>query len=457
MTYDFPKDFLWGAGCSAYQIEGAWNEGGKGISNHDYYSKHPDYAEFYPRGGVETTSDFYHHYREDIDIMAAHNLRSFRFSIAWPRMFPNNPYDLNMEAVAYYSDMFSYLNEKGIVPFIDLFHWDFPMWVIERGGFANKEFVEWFEIFAKACFTHFGDKVKYWSTVNEPNYSVYSGYSKHGGEGRGTFPPFEEDQKKAFAAVHHMNLAHMRAVKAYREMGFDGKIGAVIDLHPVYPYSIIDENDIFAAKCRFARSSGKWIGPMLLGKYPELFVELCGDMMPEGFQEEMKSAYQEMDYIGVNYYQPRYVKYTPEKPHFTVCPDPELEGYVNLGMVATKKYPEGLYDILLQLHKEYHPKEIIITENGTSIKRDMEKPAEPSDIHDTYRIRYMRSHIMMVKRILDMGVPLTGYYLWAIMDTYEHGFGQDYDYGLIAVNYDTFERTPRDSFKWYRDFIKANS
>lgn len=457
MNFNFPKDFLWGAGCSAYQIEGAWNEGGKGISTHDYYSKHPDYAQFYERGGVETTSDFYHHYREDIDIMAEHNLRSFRFSIAWPRMFPNNPYDLNQEAVDYYNDMFSYLNEKGITPFVDLFHWDMPMWVIEKGGIANKEFVDWFENFAKACFASFGDKVKYWSTVNEPNYSVYSGYSKHGSEGRGTFPPFEEDKKKAFAAVHHMNLAHMRSVKAYREMGLDGKIGAVIDLHPVYPYCIYDQNDSFAAKCRFARSSGKWIGPMLLGKYPDLFVDICGEWMPEGFQEEMMEAYQEMDYIGVNYYQPRYVQYIPEKPYFISCPDPELEGYVNLGMVAMKKYPEGLYDILNQLHKEYHPKEIIITENGTSVKRDMSNPKVPTDIHDAYRVRYMRSHIAMIARALEIGIPVNGYYVWAVEDTYEHGFGQDYDYGLIAVNYETFERTPRDSFKWYRDFIKANS
>ena len=457
MTYDFPKDFLWGAGCSAYQIEGAWNEGGKGISNHDYYSKHPDYAEFYPRGGVETTSDFYHRYREDIDIMAAHRLKSFRFSIAWPRMFPNDPTDLNMEAVAYYGDMFSYLNEKGIVPFVDLFHWDYPMWVIDRGGIASREFVDWFESFARACFEHFGDKVKYWSTVNEPNYSVYSGYSKHGSEGRGTFPPFENDKKKALAAVHNMNLAHMRAVKLFREMGLKGKIGAVLDLYPVYPYSIFDQNDIFAAKCRFARTSGKWIGPMLQGKYPELFVELCGELMPEGFQKEIEEAYEEMDYIGINYYQPRYVKYIPEKPYFTSCPDPEQEGYVSLGFVANKKYPEGLYDILTQLYKEYCPKEIIIAENGTSVKRDMDNPKVPTDIHDQHRIQYMRSHILMLKRALDIGIPVTGYYVWSIEDTYEHRHGQDYDYGLIAINYDTFERTPRDSFRWYRDFIKANS
>ena len=122
-----------------------------------------------------------------------------------------------------------------------------------------------------------------------------------------------------------------------------------------------------------------------------------------------------------------------------------------------KKYPEGLYDILNQLHNEYHPKEIIITENGTSVKRDMDNPKVPTDIHDAYRVRYMRSHIAMIARALEIGIPVNGYYVWAVEDTYEHGFGQDYDYGLIAVNYETFERTPRDSFKWYRDFIKANS
>ena len=160
--------------------------------------------------------------------------------------------------------------------------------------------------------------------------------------------------------------------------------------------------------------------------------------------------------MGVNYYQPQYAKYIPEKPHFTSCPDPEDIGYVNIG-AAMKKYPVGLYDILYYLHKEYQPNEIVITENGTSIKRDPNNPKVPTDIHDGYRIRYMRSHIAMVARALELGIPVTGYYVWAIEDTYEHLFGQDYDYGLIAINYETMERIPRDSFKWYRDFIQANS
>ena len=143
MNFTFPKDFLWGAACSAYQIEGAWNEGGKGMSTHDHYARLPEYAHYYKAGRPDTCSDFYHHYKEDVDIMVEHGLKSFRFSISWPRLFPDNVKDINQEAVEYYNDLFSYCCEKGLVLFVDLFHWDMPQWVLELGGPVNKEFIDW--------------------------------------------------------------------------------------------------------------------------------------------------------------------------------------------------------------------------------------------------------------------------------------------------------------------------
>lgn len=458
MAFSFPKNFLWGAASSAYQIEGAWEEDGKGMNCHDYYARQPEYAHHFAQGRPDVCADFYHHYREDIDIMANHNLKSFRFSIAWARLFPENPEELNQAGVDYYNDMFSYLNEKGVQPFVDLFHWDLPQWVIDRGGVANREFIGWFEGYARACYANFGDMVKYWSTMNEPSYSVFCGYHAGYGAGAGTFPPFEEDLKKAFTACHNMNIAHMKAVRAYREMGCDGKIGTVIDAFPIYPYSLSDEKDIYAAKRKFDYYVAKWLDPILLGKYPEVIFDSYLECMPEGFDRELEEAFEEIDFIGDNYYQPGYAKYSEKKPGFTDCPDPEL-GEPGSGetFVGMKKYPEGLYDILLLLHKRYHPKEIIVTENGMSMQREEKNPAIPTQINDQQRIRYMRSHIMMLSRAIEAGVPVTGYYVWTLEDTYEHGVGFSYDYGLIAINYETMERTPRDSFKWYADFIQANT
>ena len=462
MNFTFPKDFLWGAASSAYQIEGAWDEGGKGMSCHDHYARLPEYAYYYEAGRPDTCADFYHHYKEDVDIMVEQGLKSFRFSIAWPRVFPNNPTDINQEAIDYYKDLFSYCCEKGLVLFVDLFHWDLPQWVMDLGGPINKEFVEWFETYAKVCYENFGDFVTYWSTVNEPNFSIFSGYHQLNGAGPGTFPPFEEDLTKAFTACHYMNLAHMRAVKLFRKMGLKGKIGAVIDLFPIYPYSMSDAGDTEAAERRFDYYAGKWIGPLLLGCYPDSVVESYSEYFPEGFQQEIMDAYEEIDYIGDNYYQQSYAKYLGEKPYFDLCENPErsaaevndkLEGV----FVDVQNFPQGLYDILLLLHKKYHPKEIIITENGLPTPRDKKNLAVPSDIHDEDRIRYLRAHITTVARAIESGVPVTGYYVWAIEDTHEHGTGHHFDFGLIAVNYETMERTPRDSFRWYADLIRYQS
>lgn len=462
MNYSFPKDFLWGAASSAYQIEGAWNEGGKGLSCHDYFAELPEYAHYYEAGKPDTCADFYHHYKEDVDIMVQRNLKSFRFSIAWPRVFPNNPNEVNREAIDYYNDLFSYCCEKGLVLFVDLFHWDLPQWLMDLGGPINKEFVDWFEKFARVCYENFGDKVTYWSTMNEPNFSIFSGYHQLNGAGEGTFPPFEEDMTKAFTACHYMNLAHMRAVKLYRKMGLGGKIGAVIDLFPIYPYSASSAKDVEAAERRFDVYAGKWLGPLFKGCYPDSVVESFGEYFPDGFQEEIKAAFEPIDYIGDNYYQQSYAKYIDQKPYFDLCENPErsmaevddkLEGV----FVDVQNFPQGLYDILLLLHKRYQPKEIIITENGLPTARDKSKPSIPSAINDTDRIRYLRAHITTVGRAIDAGVPVSGYYVWSIEDTHEHGTGHNFDFGLIAINYDTMERIPRESFKWYADLIRFHS
>ncbi len=455
MSLAFPKGFLWGSACSAYQIEGAIAEGGKGENCHDHYARLPEYARYYEQGRPDVCSDFFHHYREDIAIMAEHGLRSFRFSFSWPRLFPNGPDELNVQAADYYGDLLDCLTENGIVPFMDLFHWDLPQWVMDRGGVVNPEFVDWFGKYAETCFRLFGGKVKYWSTVNEPNFSVFSGYLALDCEGRGSFPPFEQDKRKAFSALHVMLLAHMRAVKLFRDIRPGGKIGAVIDAFPIYPRSLAREEDFRAADRYYDLYAGKWLGPMCLGRYPEVVLDSFARFMPADFQQELADAFEPMDFVGDNYYTPAYAEYSEETPFFRACTDPEGGGNWN-DFPGMKVYPEGLYDAMRILDEKYHPREILVTENGIAFRRDPNSPAVPTSIHDDLRIRFMRQHIMSLERAVRSGVNVTGYYTWAIEDTYEHGLGRTLDFGLIAVNYDTMERTARDSFKWYGEFIRAN-
>ncbi|MBE6884569.1 MAG: glycosyl hydrolase family protein [Ruminococcaceae bacterium] len=458
MNFSFPKDFLWGAACSSFQIEGAWQEDGKGISCHDKYARIPAHQDLYRYGGPDDGADFYHHYREDIDIMVEHGLKSFRFSIAWPRIFPDGPDKINQPGIDFYRDMFSYANEKGLNLLIDLYHWDLPQWVLDRGGVASREFITWFEDYARVCFENFGDQVQYWSTTNEPSVSVFGGYIGGDLKSVGRFPPFECDKVKAFAACHNMNIAHMRAVKLYRRMGLKGKIGAVIDAVPCYPYSISSKKDWEAGERAFDFYAGKWLGPMLLGKYPESMTACFHEDMPENYAEELTREYEPIDFIGNNYYEPHYAEYIPEKPYFKAAADPEIgEAREREEFVGMKPYPVGLYDIMLLLEEKYHPKEIIITENGMSVKRDETNISKPSNIHDENRIRYMRAHIMMLARVLKLGINITGYHVWAVEDTYERTSGYRHDYGLIGIDYDTKERIPRDSLKWYSEFIQANT
>jgi len=458
MELAFPRDFLWGAACSAYQIEGAWNEDGKGMSCHDYYAAMPEHRDLYKFGGPYDGADFYHRFREDIDIMAANGLKSFRFSIAWPRIFPNGPDAVNQRGIDHYRELFEYAGEKGLQLLIDLYHWDLPQWVIERGGALNREFIRWFEDYARVCFESFGDQVQRWSTVNEPSVSIFGGYIGGDLKRRGRFPPFGHDLAQAFSASHNVVIAHMRAVKLYREMGLGGKIGAVIDAFPVYPYSLSDRRDWEAGDRMFDLYAGKWLGPMLLGRYPESMTERFGDKMPKGFAEELEREYQPIDYIGNNYYQPSYARYTEEWPFFESAPDPELDRAAQPEeFVGMKFYPVGLYDTMLLLEEKYHPREIIITENGMSSKRDESDLSKPSAINDERRIKYIRAHIMMLARVLRLGINVTGYHVWAVEDTYEQSSGYRHDYGLIGIDHATKERFPRDSLKWYGEFIRANT
>ena len=460
MYFKFPKDFLWGAACSAYQIEGAWNEDGKGENCSDHYARLPETAKFFERGRPDVCSDFYHHYREDIAIMKENNLKSFRFSISWPRLFPNGPDELNQAGADYYNDLFNTLIENGIQPFVDLFHWDLPQWVYDRGGPVVYEFVDWFEKYARTAFSLFGDRVKMWSTMNEPNFS-FGGYTPSGveiHEGSGNEPPYENSIHKAFMTCHILNLAHLRAVKVYHEMNLGGKIGMVIDGFPFYPFSLAEEKDSIAAERAFDLYAGKWLGPMMLGRYPEVVEDSYAEYLPENFQQEIADAYEEMDFIGENYYAAGYAYGIDEKPYFALCGDYEtIEGADRNEGYHIRRNPTGFYDILMILKNKYHAKEIIVTENGICFERDKENLSKPTTIHDEERIRYLSDHIPMIARAIASGANVTGYYIWAIEDTFEAGSGFDLDFGLIAIDYDTMERTARDSFKWYGRFIKANT
>lgn len=444
MNFKFPKGFLFGAACSACQIESGCKEGGKGLDVGEYGFK--IYTEKFLGGDPSNSADFYHKYPEDIKKMKELGLNSFRFSISWSRIYPNGPEEVCQAGLDYYSDMIDKLKAEGMVVFFDLFHCDLPYWVMEMGGILDPRFIDWFAVYAETCFKALGDKVDYWCTVNEPSINCMAAYAY------ASNAPFMKDMNLAIKACHNMILAHYKAVRIYKSLGFGGKIGAVIHVEPVYAVSM-DEKDEQAAERRMAFYSGWWLDPMFKGHYPEILMEYpyITEKLPAGFADDLKDNFIENDYIAVNYYSPSFVKYVDNgELYYELVKNEKLPGD-DYGFMI---YPQGLFDTVAHLNDTYPGKDIIITENGIGIKKWGNYEEERKD---EYRIDYIREHLREVSRACRAGIPLKGYFHWSIMDTNElYAGGYQFMFGLNQVNYETLERIPRDSWYFYQQIIKQD-
>ena len=431
MKFTFPKDFMFGAATSAVQIEGGIHEGGKGEDFHsDNYKKNPA---LYKYSDPAKNADFYHKYPEDIKMMKDLGLKCFRFSISWSRIFPDGPYKVCQEGVDYYNRVIDELKKNGIKAFFDLWHCDMPLWLVKLGALTNSSFVDWFSYYAKTCFEAFGDRVDYWCTVNEPNINCVS---KEAGGDKYTF--------------FNMMMAHYQAVKIYKSMNLPGQIGAVIHVIPYYSLSM-DKKDADAADRAMAFYAGRGLDPMYKGYYPEVLLkekEFINSLPPD-FEKLMKENYIEADFIGVNIYGPEHVAYG------------EGEHYLKYKKIINKNtpkddygfeyYPQGIFDTLAYLSDNYPGKNIIITENGIGVKKWGNYEEE---LHDDYRINYMREHLRSLSRAIKAGFPVIGYFPWSIMDTSElRSGGYTLMFGLVQIRYETLERVPRDSWYFYQKVI----
>ena len=442
MVFKFPKDFIFGAACSACQIESGCNEGGKGEDVGEHFYKL--YPEKYLGADPNKSADFYHKYPEDIKMMKELGLKAFRFSISWSRIFPDGPERVEPRGISYYKDMIMKLKEAGIIPFFDLFHCDLPYWVIEKGGILNPEFIDWFSVYAKTVFKELGNDVDYWITVNEPSINCMAAYAY------GSNAPFHKDMGEAIRACHNMILAHFRAIKIFKDLGIKSKIGAVIHMEPIYP-ATNDIKDIEAAERRQAFYTEWWLDPMLKGHYPEILSD-CTYLMeklPEGYQKELDENFIPNDFIAINYYSPGYAKFCDDGK---VCYEPTGNPNLAHDDYGFSIYPQGLYDTVMCLKDKYPGKDIFITENGYGKKKwgNLEE-----ELEDDYRLDYMREHLRSLSRACNAGAPVKGYFHWTIMDTNElYAGGYNFMFGLSQINYETLERRPRKSWYYYQNIIK---
>lgn len=436
----FPEGFLWGAATSAYQIEGAWSEDGKGESVWDYYCRTLKIAADKQTGDVAI--DHYHRWRSDIAIMKELGLQCYRFSIAWTRIFPEGAGALNAKGIDFYNRVVDELLAAGIEPMICLYHWDYPMALAKKGGWSGRSAIDWFADYAEACFKSYGDRVKYWLSMNEPWVDIFAAQFMLG-------KPTVEGMTQSVKNSHHYVLAHAAAIERFRGLVNRGKIGVAFALAPVYPVSGSDADK--AAAKRYDGFQNRWfIDSMLKGRYPEDMLEFYRSRFqaPEIIEGDLEIMRKNTaDFIGVNYYSRHMVK--------TSASEPVLGAEVVINRDDTwatngEVYPQGLYDLLIRLDRDYDHPVIFITENGASFGD--EQPVK-GKIRDDRRRDFLQRHLEAAARAISQGVNLRRYYLWSVFDNFEWVFGYSRRFGIIYVDYRTQDRLWKESARWYKSVI----
>lgn len=467
----FPENFLWGAATAAYQVEGAYQQDGKGLSIWDLYAHLPGTT--YQGTNGDQAVDHYHRYREDVRLMAEMGLKSYRFSISWPRIFPTGSGEVNPQGIQFYSDLIDELLKYGIMPVATLYHWDLPQALQEWGGWENRELIELFAGYAKACFEQFGDRVRYWLTFNETINFIMLGYRD------GVHPPGVRDEKRAVEVSHIVNLAHAQAVLEYRTLVraqkiASGRIGIAHVLLTGFPISEAEE-DVRAWEWYEEMDFHWFYDPSLRGRYPERLLNYYqgrwqAPTILDGDLALIQSA--PIDFIGINYYQSSFLAHNPAdgvgfaainvsgaKGSQQESGIPGLFKRVQNPKVAYTPwdwsiYPEGLYQGMKRIQERYGAIPIMITENGLGDK----DPISPSgEILDAPRIAYLREHVRWCQRAIDEGVPLFGYFVWSFIDLLSWLNGYQKQYGFVYVDHQhDLKRVKKQSYDWYRQLIQSN-
>lgn len=446
----FKKDFLWGAAAAATQIEGAWNEDGKGESIWDtlvHNGNHVAHGE-----NADVACDHYHRYKEDVALMKELGLKSYRFSISWPRILPNGTGEVNQKGVEFYRNLCDELIAAGIKPLATLYHWDLPTALYEKGGWENPDSSLWFEEYAHVIAEALGDRVHAWMTFNEYQMFVGLGYLA------GAHAPFQfgTSDERLINITRNLLLAHGRAVAVLRKACPNALLGLAPTGDCFLPKDDSAEA-VEAARIKsltlkpsdlFVMSNIWWADPIFLGRYPDGAEERFGDKLYRFTPEEWALVSQELDFYGFNCYQGTISKY-PIDP--TEYDDYSYQGSPK-STIGWNVTPEALYWSPKFLYDRYK-KPILITENGYS---GLDWVALDGHVHDGGRIDYMHRYLLELRRAADEGIPIIGYQCWSFMDNFEWASGYDIRFGLVHVDYRTQKRTLKDSAYWYKEVIAAN-
>ena len=439
----FTHGFLWGAATAAYQIEGAIDEGGRGVSIWDTFAAEPGHIADGSTGAV--ACDHYHRFAEDTELMRELGLSAYRFSFAWPRIQADGTGPANPAGLAFYDELVDGLLAAGIAPMATLFHWDLPQALQDTGGWLNRDTAHRFADYAALLADRFADRVAMWAPVNEPNVVTVLGHAT------GLHAPGLKLGLGALPAAHHLLLGHGLAVQALRAAGA-ASVGCANNHSPAWPasHSAADEA---AAESYDAVWNQLFADPILIGSYPPGFA----DRMPGPVADDLAVISEHLDFYGMNYYNPARIS-GPDGPGQWVVPGLPLRREPMTGYPLTDfgwpVVPDGLREILVHLAARYGDAlpPIHLTENGASYA---DGPDDTGAVHDDRRIAYLDGHLRAVADAIGEGVDVAGYFCWSLLDNFEWAEGYRQRFGLIHVDYDTLIRTPKDSFHWYRRLIQG--
>ncbi|MEO3791970.1 GH1 family beta-glucosidase [Nonomuraea sp. B10E15] len=453
----FPENFLWGTATAAYQVEGAWNEDGRGPSIWDTFSHTPGLVAGGDTGDV--ACDHYHRLEEDLDLLGALGVGAYRFSISWPRVQPGGSGPVNAPGMDFYSRLVDGLLARNIAPVATLYHWDLPQELEDAGGWPHRDTAMRFAEYARLMGDALGDRVRTWITLNEPWCSAYLGYAS------GVHAPARTEPAAALAALHHLNLGHGLAVQALRTTAAaSAQMSVTLNLHHVRGVS---ERDADAVRRADALANRAFLGPMLEGAYPRDLIADTASVTDWSFVRDgdEAAACQPLDVLGVNYYNPTLVRQWDGSAQretadghqdgaaspWIACEDVEFVRqpgpYTEMGWNIDET---GLTELLLRLHRDNPGLPLMITENGAAFADVVDADGR---VRDERRVDYLHRHLTAVTEAIAAGADVRGYFVWSLMDNFEWAHGYAKRFGIVRVDRDTMERTWKDSAHWYREVV----
>lgn len=445
MEYKFPENFLWGVVASAYQIEGAYNEDGKGESIWDRFTRWQSHILNGDNG--DNACHHYRLYKEDVALMKSLGIPCYGLSIAWTRILPNGFGKVNQKGLDFYSKLIDEALTAGIQPKVTLYHWDLPQALQEKGGWVNRDTVNYFAEYARIVYDHLADRVNLWTTHNEPWVAAFLGYA------HGVHAPGICDYSQAYQAAHHLLLSHAKAVQAFRSGNYKGSIGLILNLNGFAPASSCEE-DVLAAQRVHDETHTLFLDPIFKGVYPQRLFDYIGAHQPKVQADDLKLIHNSIDFLGVNYYNTNLVSFDI----LGGLHKAKLTPYSSAGWGRTEMNwgiaPDGIKKEILYLKENYNNPAMYITENGCAMP---DLPDENEFVKDLDRIRFLQAHLQAMHEAMQTGANVKGYFIWSILDNFEWERGYTKRFGLVRVNYKTFKRTPKQSAYWYQNVIKQNA